>query len=52
MERPALQQLLADIQAGKVDVVVCYKVDRLTRSKPDPRRRHRPTIGLRGSLGQ
>src|SRR5262245_7260973 len=32
MERPALQRLLADISAGKVDVVVVYKVDRLTRS--------------------
>jgi DNA invertase Pin-like site-specific DNA recombinase len=30
-----LQQLLADIQAGKVDVIVCYKVDRLTRSLTD-----------------
>src|SRR4051794_25149269 len=35
MERPALRQLLADIQAGNVDVVVCYKVDRLTRSLAD-----------------
>src|SRR4051812_23128700 len=35
MERPALQQLLADIQEGRVDVVVCYKVDRLTRSLAD-----------------
>jgi site-specific DNA recombinase len=35
MHRPALQQLLADIQAGKVDVVVTYKVDRLTRSLAD-----------------
>jgi DNA invertase Pin-like site-specific DNA recombinase len=35
MERPALQQLLADIQAGKIDVIVCYKVDRLTRSLAD-----------------
>ncbi len=31
MERPALQRLLADIAAGKIDVVVVYKVDRLTR---------------------
>src|SRR5262245_27706698 len=31
MERPALQRLLADISAGKVDVVVVYKIDRLTR---------------------
>jgi DNA invertase Pin-like site-specific DNA recombinase len=35
LERPALQRLLADIQAGKVDIVVCYKVDRLTRSLAD-----------------
>ncbi|GAA3903931.1 hypothetical protein GCM10022276_23220 [Sphingomonas limnosediminicola] len=33
--RPALQQLLADIAAGKVDVIVVYKVDRLTRSLAD-----------------
>ena len=32
MERPALLCLLDDIRAGKVDVVVVYKVDRLTRS--------------------
>src|SRR5712672_4597371 len=35
MERPGLQQLLADILAGKVDTVVVYKVDRLTRSLTD-----------------
>ena len=35
MERPALQRLLADIEAGRVDVVVVYKVDRLTRSLAD-----------------
>ncbi len=35
MERPALQQLLADIGHGLVDVVVVYKVDRLTRSLAD-----------------
>src|SRR5258707_11499822 len=35
MDRPALQQLLADIQAGKVDAVVTSKVDRLTRSRAD-----------------
>lgn len=35
MERPALQQLLADVEAGKVDVVVVYKIDRLTRSLAD-----------------
>jgi site-specific DNA recombinase len=32
MERPALQQLIADIRAGRIDIVVVYKVDRLTRS--------------------
>jgi site-specific DNA recombinase len=36
MERPALQQLLADIDQGLVDIVVVYKVDRLTRSFPTP----------------
>jgi DNA invertase Pin-like site-specific DNA recombinase len=35
MDRPALQRLLDDIRAGKVDVVVVYKVDRLTRSLAD-----------------
>ena len=34
-ERPALQQLLADIRARKLDVIVVYKVDRLTRSLAD-----------------
>jgi len=33
--RPALQRLLADIAAGKIDVIVVYKVDRLTRSLAD-----------------
>ena len=32
MDRPALQRLLSDIRAGQVDVVVVYKIDRLTRS--------------------
>ena len=35
MERPALQQLLADIREARIDVVVVYKVDRLTRSLAD-----------------
>ncbi len=35
MERPGLKQLLADIQARLIDVVVVYKVDRLTRSLAD-----------------
>ena len=34
-ERPALQRLLDDVRAGKVDVIVVYKVDRLTRSLAD-----------------
>ena len=32
LDRPALQRLLTDIAEGKVDVVVVYKIDRLTRS--------------------
>ncbi|MBI3700871.1 MAG: recombinase family protein [Afipia sp.] len=35
LERPALKQLLAEIDRGKVDVVVVYKIDRLTRSLAD-----------------
>ena len=35
LERPALQQLIADIRAGRIDIVVVYKVDRLTRSLAD-----------------
>ncbi|MFQ5766285.1 MAG: recombinase family protein, partial [Rhodospirillales bacterium] len=35
MERPALKRLLADIEDTVIDVVVVYKVDRLTRSLPD-----------------
>ena len=35
MERPALQRLLADIQGGRIDIIVVYKVDRLTRSLAD-----------------
>jgi site-specific DNA recombinase len=35
MERPALRRLLADVEAGKIDVVVVYKVDRLTRALSD-----------------
>ena len=35
MERPALKRLLADIEAGKIDIVVVYKIDRLTRSLAD-----------------
>jgi DNA invertase Pin-like site-specific DNA recombinase len=35
LDRPALKKLLADIEAGRVDVVVVYKIDRLTRSLAD-----------------
>ena len=35
LERPALQALLADVRAGKINTVVVYKVDRLTRSLAD-----------------
>jgi site-specific DNA recombinase len=35
LDRPALQELLTEVQAGKVDVIVVYKVDRLTRSLSD-----------------
>ncbi|MCO5102514.1 MAG: recombinase family protein [Burkholderiaceae bacterium] len=34
-ERPALKRLLADIQDGRIDIVVVYKIDRLTRSLTD-----------------
>ena len=35
LARPALQRLLADIRTGRIDIVVVYKVDRLTRSLAD-----------------
>ncbi|MHA3793055.1 recombinase family protein [Sphingomonas sp. YL-JM2C] len=35
MDRPGLKQLLTDVAAGKVDVIVLYKIDRLTRSLAD-----------------
>ena len=35
LERPAAQRLLSDIRAGRIDIVVVYKVDRLTRSLAD-----------------
>ena len=35
MERPALKRLLSDIEDGKIDVVVVYKIDRMTRSLLD-----------------
>ena len=35
LERPALQELLDDVRAGEIDVIVVYKIDRLTRSLTD-----------------
>jgi len=35
MDRPALQRLLADMTAGRIDTIVVYKIDRLTRSLAD-----------------
>ncbi len=35
MERPALQRVLSDLEAGRFDTVVVYQVDRLTRSLGD-----------------
>ena len=35
LDRPALQRLMADIEAGQIDVIVVYKVDRLTRALSD-----------------
>src|SRR5262245_15074380 len=35
MERPGLKRLLEDIDAGRIDTIVVYKVDRLTRSLAD-----------------
>ncbi|WP_252947267.1 recombinase family protein [Oceanicola sp. 502str15] len=35
LERPALQQLLEDMQQGRIDQIVVYKIDRLTRSLAD-----------------
>lgn len=32
MDRPALKRLLADIERGQIDIVVVYKIDRLSRS--------------------
>jgi site-specific DNA recombinase len=35
IERPALQRLLADIDQGKIDKIICYKIDRFSRSLTD-----------------
>ena len=52
MERPALKRLLADIAAGKVDVVVVYKIDRLTRALADFVAHRRALRPARGQLRQ
>ncbi len=35
MERPALERLMADVDQGQIDIIVVYKIDRLTRSLAD-----------------
>lgn len=35
MDRPALKRLLADVEAGRIDIILLYKIDRLTRSLSD-----------------
>ena len=35
LDRPALQKLLAEVRSGEIDIIVVYKVDRLTRSLAD-----------------
>jgi DNA invertase Pin-like site-specific DNA recombinase len=35
MQRPAMQRLMADVAAGRIDVILVYKIDRLTRSLSD-----------------
>src|SRR5574339_81606 len=35
LERPALKRLIADVEAGRIDVIVIYKIDRLSRSLAD-----------------
>ena len=46
MKRPALQQLLADCEAGLVDIIVVYKIDRLSRSICDFADQDRPTLPI------
>jgi len=52
MDRPALSRLLTEIHAGKVDCVVVYKVDRLSRSLLDFARVHRVASQLKIGIGQ
>ena len=50
LDRPALKKLLADIEAGRIDVVVVYKIDRLTRSLPTLPSWSRPSTPNRSPL--
>ena len=47
LERPVFQRLLKDVSAGRIDVVVVYKVDRLTRSLSASPRLLTFSIGMR-----
>ena len=42
MERPGLKQLMADVGSGLIDIIIVYKVDRLTRSLALQQRRDHP----------
>ena len=50
-DRPAFQRLIADIEAGKVDLVTTYKTDRISRSLPDFTR-FIDLLDQRGSVSQ
>ncbi len=50
MERPGLRRLLADIAAGKINCVVVYKVDRLSRSLLDFAKIIESSIGIKSRL--
>jgi site-specific DNA recombinase len=52
MERPALKRLLDDIRQGQIDVIVVYKVDRLTRSLADFAKRLRCSMPRASRLWQ
>jgi hypothetical protein len=50
LDRPALQQLLKDIDAGRIDVIVVYKIDRLTRRSPTSPSWSKPSMQSRSHL--